>query len=223
MNKQNIAEILSKHLEIQPSHMESQAIGGGCINYALKISSNLGEYFLKWNQHDHTMFEAEAKGLKILSETHTLSIPSVLGFGAIENKSYLLLEFIPGNSGSKQYWENFGEKLADLHRHIAKEYGLDHDNFIGRLNQSNTQNADWIDFFINSRIQPQLQMAKDQGLIDQGILKKFEILLSKLEVLIPYEPPSCLHGDLWSGNIMCGPDHQPFVIDPAVYLSLIHI
>jgi fructosamine-3-kinase len=33
----------------------------------------------------------------------------------------------------------------------------------------------------------------------------------------PAEPPSRLHGDLWSGNWIPSPDGRPFVVDPAVY------
>jgi fructosamine-3-kinase len=28
-----------------------------------------------------------------------------------------------------------------------------------------------------------------------------------------------LHGDLWSGNILCGPDGKPCLIDPAIYFG----
>jgi fructosamine-3-kinase len=30
-------------------------------------------------------------------------------------------------------------------------------------------------------------------------------------------PPSLIHGDLWSGNFFVGPDGLPVVVDPAVY------
>jgi fructosamine-3-kinase len=33
----------------------------------------------------------------------------------------------------------------------------------------------------------------------------------------PPEPPSRLHGDLWSGNVMVDDDGAPCLIDPAVY------
>jgi fructosamine-3-kinase len=34
---------------------------------------------------------------------------------------------------------------------------------------------------------------------------------------MPEEPPSLLHGDLWSGNFITGEEGQPVIIDPAVY------
>jgi fructosamine-3-kinase len=33
----------------------------------------------------------------------------------------------------------------------------------------------------------------------------------------PAEPPSRLHGDLWSGNVMGGADGRPWLIDPSAY------
>ncbi len=37
--------------------------------------------------------------------------------------------------------------------------------------------------------------------------------------MIEPEKPSLLHGDLWSGNVMCGPDGKAMLIDPACYVG----
>jgi len=37
--------------------------------------------------------------------------------------------------------------------------------------------------------------------------------------LLPHEPPSLLHGDLWSGNVMAGLSEEPVLVDPAVYFG----
>ena len=35
--------------------------------------------------------------------------------------------------------------------------------------------------------------------------------------MIPVQPASLLHGDLWSGNLATNSDGKPALIDPAVY------
>ncbi len=44
-------------------------------------------------------------------------------------------------------------------------------------------------------------------------------MLDRLDDLLaaPEEPPCILHGDLWSGNYMTGPQGQAAIIDPAAY------
>ena len=55
------------------------------------------------------------------------------------------------------------------------------------------------------------------GKVNNDILRNFEKLFSVLQNLIPEASPSLLHGDLWSGNFMCGEDGEAVIFDPAVY------
>ena len=95
-----------------------QFIGGGCINNALKINTIKGFFFLKWNESDASvqMFETEAKGLQLLSDTACVRIPNILSYGKNENKAYLLLEFITPYFRGENYWSILGEQLAALHK-----------------------------------------------------------------------------------------------------------
>jgi fructosamine-3-kinase len=48
--------------------------------------------------------------------------------------------------------------------------------------------------------------------------KPVERVIARLpELCGPPEPPARLHGDLWSGNVMTGPDGTPWLIDPSAY------
>jgi fructosamine-3-kinase len=108
--------------------------------------------------------------------------------------------------------------LAALHAFGASSFGLDYDNFIGRLEQSNAAAEDWASFYWSSRLEPQLRLATDRGLIEHGTRSSFDVLRRVLpERVGPEEPPSRLHGDLWGGNLHADETGQPCLIDPAVY------
>ncbi len=53
--------------------------------------------------------------------------------------------------------------------------------------------------------------------IDSTDLRQIDSLVSHLSSLIPPQPASLLHGDLWSGNIHTGPQGEPALIDPATH------
>ena len=119
------------------------------------------------------MFEKEVKGLELLRITNTLRIPSVVLIDEFEGTSFLILEYIGGATQSHNFWKNFGKQLADLHQNTNTTFGLDHNNYIGSLHQSNKQHQTWADFFINERLNPQLKLAKDNNEIDSTTISKF--------------------------------------------------
>lgn len=207
-------ESTGKQLQVE----ELLMLSGGCINNAVKVKTRGGSFFLKWNETiEEDMFAAEANGLRLLREQSKLCIPEVLGFGKIEAKHYLLLEFIDSRPPAKGYWEELGRLLAQQHRNSAGHFGLAENNYIGRLPQQNEPKKNWIDFFREQRLQVQLGLAFYKGLVNDSFVRRFKALYPKLPDLLPEEPPALLHGDLWSGNVMVGAQGQPCLIDPAVY------
>ena len=76
----------------------------------------------------------------------------------------------------------------------------------------------WIPFFRERRLLPQLR--RGEGYLDEKDRRCAEKLLARLEELLPEpEAPSLLHGDLWSGNYITGPDGRAWLIDPAAYVG----
>jgi protein-ribulosamine 3-kinase len=193
--------------------------GGGCINRGGKLSTSYGNFFLKWNDVGRfpNMFIAESKGLQLLNQQNVIRIPHVIGVGEEGSFQFLLLEFIEQKSPTKNYWQQLGERLANLHRQQAAKFGLDHNNYIGSLQQFNNQKTSWINFFIEQRLNVQLRLAIDSRSADSTWIKKFESLYTKLKTLIPEESPSLVHGDLWSGNLITDENGEPCLIDPAIY------
>ncbi len=199
--------------------LDFKSVGGGCINSGGRLSTNEGDFFLKWNdaQRFPEMFTKEALGLELLQNTNTIGVPNVVWVGETAVTQFLILDFIESGRPTEVYWRELGNGLASLHKNSSSMFGLDHDNYIGSLIQSNSQADNWIDFFIQSRINPQLKLAVDKGELEAHHVKKFETLFTNLSSLLPVEMPSLLHGDLWNGNIMCNDVGRPFIIDPAVY------
>ena len=188
---------------------------GGCINNGGELNTSTGSYFLKWNDAHRfpKMFEAEAKGLGLLSIAKAIRIPAVILNDEIEKYQFLLLEWIESKNRSRKFWENAGEQLAHLHYNSQNYFGLNHDNYVGSLLQRNKAEESWVTFFIQQRLLPQLELLSP----DQSLLSKFDVLFQKLPSLLPEEKPALLHGDLWSGNLIPDESGAPCLIDPAVY------
>ncbi len=217
--KNKITEILASRFNKEVRIFDSQVILGGDINSAVKLCSSEGNYFIKWNDAIKfpEMFCKEANGLSLLARANYLRIPSVVSTGSAGKYSFLILEFLESGSISSNFWHQFGEALSNMHKSSDKIFGLDHDNYIGSLVQSNKQHQDWISFFIEERIQVQLKLAFDSKLINEAILHAAERLFGLLNGIMPKEAPALLHGDLWSGNYMVDALGNPCLIDPAVY------
>jgi fructosamine-3-kinase len=214
--------ILQKCNKILDAEIRSvRHIGGGDINQARLLETSKGKFFLKINsgvQAGH-MFETEAKGLQLLAEAAAIRTPAVIGFEQVPDGAFLLLEFIETGYRKESFWEDFGAALAALHRHTAGQFGLDHDNFIGSLPQSNRRHEQWPDFYIQERLQPQLDLAEQSGRLQIPDFQNFEKLFQKIPALCPKEPPALVHGDLWSGNFMVDAESRPVLVDPSVAYS----
>ena len=193
--------------------------GGGCINSGGKLTTSVGTFFLKWNSTKRfpSMFDSEAKGLTLLRNVRAITIPEVIGVNEETENQFILMEFIEQGPQSKFYWKALGLGLANIHKATNDLFGLDHDNYIGSLRQLNTASENWIDFFVNRRLNVQLKLAMDSGMAGTQMMKSFESLYLKLGTLLPEERPALLHGDLWSGNIITTRSGEPCLIDPSVY------
>ena len=213
-----VAQAIQRHLTatiiitaIRPAH-------GGMINHCYHVETSEGLYFIKWNNDPKCsdLFEQEALGLKELIKS-PITTPRVLGFGEISQKYYLILEHFEPGAPQHDFFINFGHQLAKQHQILQDTFGWSANNHIGKLPQSNDYRSNWTMFFIECRLIPQLNLAIQSGLISKDVMRSFENLFPKLEHSFPDEPPSLLHGDLWSGNFMIGLSGDPVIFDPAVY------
>ncbi|HET8865858.1 MAG TPA: fructosamine kinase family protein [Gracilimonas sp.] len=214
MLPKSIQNIIEKELGDKIKSVKS--VLGGDINTAYRLTFESDQTaFLKTNEEaPPSMFQAESKGLKLLNSAGTeLTIPNVLLLG----DNFLLLEWIKEGCGKPGSAYNFGVELAKLHKTIDSQFGLDQDNYIGRLPQSNTQHNNWPDFFAIERIEPQIKMGIESDKLNRSVLKEAVSLYKKLGSIFPKEQPALLHGDLWSGNYKFTQKDSAGIYDPAVY------
>jgi len=197
-------------------------LSGGDINAAFRLELADGRrIFVKSHPRaPSAMFGAEARGLAWLREAGTLRIPEVLAVSepGDEGPRFLALEYIEPGPQGRGFDEALGRGLAALHRSGAPSFGLDHDNFIGSLEQTNEPRPNWPAFYREQRLEEQLRRAIDRGRVDAHLRSDFDRLFERLESLVgPAEMPSRLHGDLWGGNLHTDDRGEPCLIDPAVY------
>jgi fructosamine-3-kinase len=223
--KNQIRDLLT-NVYAQPVDIKSsQSIGGGCINQTLALTLSNGEtVFLKHNDHPpEGMFEKEARGLKLMGETKDgPRIPKVIALSEDPNPQFLIIEYIEQGTPINGYYERFGQALAAMHSTTQDRYGLDHDNFIGSTEQSNTPETDGLTFFREHRLGFQQKLARERRLLPIATDKKIDRLCNQLDqhLNITGEQPALVHGDLWSGNTFADNAQRPCLFDPAVHFGL---
>lgn len=192
------------------------ALGGGGFGQAMRGQLQDGrQIFVKTDPDaSYRFFEQEAEGLRWLAETGGVATPAVL---AVE-PGLLITEWLDSGSSSKQLATDFGHRLAVTHRYGHTGFGRDEDGFIGSEPlPGGSGHTDWSSFYADQRLRPFLDRAGAAGHITTQDRQVVEQVIDQLNHLAgPEEPPARLHGDLWAGNVLWGPDRAA-VIDPACY------
>ncbi len=216
--EEKILALLSERTGRKVFAISCHHVSGGSINEAAAVSTGTDRIFVKWNDANRYpgMFQAEARGLMLLKDPGGALVPEVLEVGETGRYAYLALSHIERGYHDEQAAKRFGEMLAALHHNTATSFGLDHNNYMGSLPQRNATHTTWNDFFIHERLLPQLNIARQAGSLSSTDAQAFDRLFQQLPSIIPEEPPTLVHGDLWSGNFIAGTDDRTWLIDPAV-------
>jgi protein-ribulosamine 3-kinase len=190
-------------------------VGGGCINHGAVLHTQTGvSFFLKTNQHaPEEMFAREAEGLEALSGSDGPRVPKAFCSG----EDFLLLEDLSPGPRSSDYWPAFGRRMAALHNHTNARFGFSHNNYIGSTPQLNSWAEDGANFFAEQRLIFQARLASQRGLLGSSDVVRVERLAAHLVELVPAQPASLIHGDLWSGNALTDAGGDPAIIDPAAH------
>jgi fructosamine-3-kinase len=222
---------------------DQENVSGGMISRTARVTSERGEYLLKWGgQGLARFFEVEARGLELLAAAQAVRVPAVLAWRDLpsderetmndeslartsssfiaDRSSFILLEWLPTppHADRQAAFERLGRQLAALHRVTAPAFGLDHDNYLGIIPQPNGWMASWAAFYRERRLRAQGELARRNGYLPKQRQHRLEQLLDRLDTWLGGHtpPPALLHGDLWAGNVLVGPGGTPALIDPAV-------
>lgn len=188
-------------------------VGGGCINNGARLETESGSsFFLKTNSKaPEELFAREAEGLAELKKADGPRLPEPF----VWDTEFILLEDLRPAKRSPDYWENLGRLLATLHQTTSPKFGFEHDNYLGSTPQPNPWTTDGYEFFAEHRLGYQTRLARDNDLLTRTEADQLTKLANRLRQLVPPQPASLIHGDLWGGNAISDEHGQPAIIDPA--------
>jgi fructosamine-3-kinase len=162
------------------------------------------------------LLRSEATCLRWLEESHTVPIPEVIGC----DETTLILSWVPPSHPGVVAAERFGRDLAGLHASGADGFGAPWPGFIASLPLDNTVThgvGAWPEWYASRRLLPFLRRAADTGALRHPDVRLVESVISRIgELAGPDEPPSRIHGDCWSGNVLWSED-RGWLIDPAAH------
>lgn len=219
MDWQQLAKTLKNEHQLDLAIESASPVGGGDIHQAFQLKTPDKTFFLKLNQAASLpLFETEAHSLETLLATGVVIAPKPVAYGLSGNQAYLLMDFLP--MGSRGDDEQRGKDLALMHHQIEpqKRFGWFEDNFIGHTLQANAWHTDWVSFYRDQRLLPQLELAQAHG-ASHALLDAGEQLAAQLnKFFTDYQPEaSLLHGDLWAGNSSFLTSGDAVFFDPASY------
>lgn len=170
----------------------------------------------------------EAAGLRWLAQAHDHGGPAAAQVISAEPGT-LVLERIRTAAADPQAVEDFGEALARMHRSLPDQtpFGaLPPDHPPGQpplfgpadalLEMGSGTSSSWGSFYARQRLQPVLdQLRVHAPEDDMAVLAAAQEKIAA-GAFDDDEPPSLIHGDLWSGNVLFSRDGA-VLIDPAAH------
>jgi fructosamine-3-kinase len=168
------------------------------------------------------VFEAEARGLRWLADAEAVPVPDVLGWDA----TAIAVSWLPGEAASPAAAERFGRDLARLHLAGSAGFGAPWPGFIASLplgsgagNREHGGDAgdSWPQWYGRERLLPYARRGLEAGTLHAPDMRLIELVASRAgELAGPAEPPSRIHGDCWSGNLLWS-GSRGWLIDPAAH------
>ena len=212
-----VSEICNQLGESSPKSIKQ--VFGGSIHNSWQIEFKNARFFLKRNERKQKFLKFEESCLNNLQKyinSENLIIPEVVSYIEVNNVEILVMEWIDmKNSDQKKLGKGLGEMHIQSNEFNPESFGYPIQGYIGTTEQIKGWEKNWVYCFINLRIEPQLEILKNDFL-EIDIKNKIK---SKIELeLLNHNPfNSLIHGDLWSGNTGVNNMNKGVIFDPACW------
>ncbi|HXB50098.1 MAG TPA: fructosamine kinase family protein [Streptosporangiaceae bacterium] len=199
--------------------LAAQSLGGGhgVRHYRLTLTGGRSAFAKIQDQdpsgNEHDAFTAEADSLRWLGEAGAVPVPAVLASDPV----CLVTGWIDTGRPTPAAAATFGSELARLHATGATSFGAPWRGVIAGLPLPNDEADSWPDWYAANRLLPYARIASDAGTLDPADTRLIEAAAARsADVAGPPEPPSRIHGDCWSGNVLWSAE-RGWLIDPAAH------
>lgn len=211
-----INQQISQAIHYDFKHTHKRQLQNTSTDKLFHLSDGKHNYLVKIAQkYELERFEAQAQGLKQLTQNSVFMVPDCITTGANIEFAFIVLEWLALDELPHTHWSAMGEHLAMLHqKHQQAMFGFDTDNYLSSTPQPNQWHKKWDVFFAEERIGWQLQLLAEKGIVladPEQLINLVKEQLHNHHVL-----PSLIHGDFWRGN-MGFVNNIPTLFDPACY------
>ena len=190
-------------------------LGGGCIGDVFRVEFAEGASLVAKVGDAGSGLALEGFMLRYLAAHSRLPVPDVVH---AEDGLLLMTWVEAGGAITAEAEVHAAELLAELHGLTNARFGFERATLIGGLDQPNPRSERWIDFFRDWRLLSMGRQALDAGRLPAALMGRIEALAARLgRWLDEPEAPALLHGDVWTGNVLCRGGRVRAFVDPAIY------
>ncbi|NKB43629.1 MAG: phosphotransferase [Alphaproteobacteria bacterium] len=190
-------------------------LSGGCIGDVRAVELSDGTTIVVKSGGDQLALEGWM--LQTLSARSALPVPAVLHCAV----DLLLMSNIETSGGiTASAEQDAADHLAALHAVSGDSFGLERNTVIGGVHQPNPPMKLWLPFFAEHRLLHMAVNAHETGRLPAELVVRVEALCGRLsEWLDEPRGPSLIHGDMWTGNVLCNSGRISGFVDPAIYYA----